>query len=107
MSGWQEAELILGMMLVTFGIRFPVLALAGRVELPEVLVKALRYVPIAVLTAICVPLILKPDGVLFISLSNAHLVAGIVSIIVAAVGRRLLRTIIIGMLIFFLLRLFG
>ena len=58
----DEAILILGMMLVTFSARYPVMAIVGRVELPERMFRALRYVPVAVLTAIIVPELFFRDG---------------------------------------------
>jgi branched-subunit amino acid transport protein len=50
------------MALVTFAIRYTMFALSGRLELPRQLVKALRYVPPAVLTAIIVLAVLIPTG---------------------------------------------
>ncbi len=62
MNYWQEALLILGMLAVTFGVRYPILALSGRIVMPHWLVKALSYVPVAVLSAIAVPMMLAPQG---------------------------------------------
>jgi len=47
-----DAMLVVAMMLVTFIPRFLPFALAGRLKLPPLLVKALSFVPIAILTAI-------------------------------------------------------
>ena len=58
----QEAWMIAGMMVVTFGVRYPVLALVGRTELPPALLEALKFIPPAVLTAIIVPAVLMPQG---------------------------------------------
>jgi branched-subunit amino acid transport protein len=101
----NELLLILGMALVTFGVRYPVLALLGRISLPEWVMRGLRYVPTAVLSAIVIPeLIIGSDNALNISLSNAYLVAGIFSIAVAAFTKKLLPTIIAGMIFFLLWR---
>src|SRR5207302_6158295 len=51
----NEVLLIAGMALVTLAIRYPLLALVGKVSLPEPVLRALKYVPPAVLTAIIVP----------------------------------------------------
>ncbi|MEL6149567.1 MAG: AzlD domain-containing protein, partial [Chloroflexota bacterium] len=51
----EEFWLVLGMTAVTFGVRYPSLALVGRMQLPDSVIRALRYVPVAVLTAIIVP----------------------------------------------------
>ncbi len=103
----KNALLIFLMMVVTFGVRYPVLALVGRYELPAPLVRALRFVPVAVLSALCAPMILLPDGTWDLSLANAHLVASVVSIVVAWKSRHLLLTIVAGLLVFALLRISG
>ena len=106
MNYWQEALLILGMMAVTFGVRYPVLALSGRVRMPPWLVKALGYVPVAVLSAMAVPMMLAPQGAMQLSFDNEYLVAGIASIVFVAVSRHLLWTIVLGMALFLALRFF-
>ena len=104
MSYLQEALLILGMMAVTFGVRYPILALSGRIRMPPWLVKALNYVPVAVLSAITVPIMLAPRGDLQLNLANEYLVAGVASIIFVAFTRHLLWTIVLGMTLFLILR---
>ena len=104
MNYWQEALLILGMMAVTFGVRYSILALSGRVRMPPMLVKALGYVPVAVLSAIAVPIMLAPRGDLQLNLANEYLVAGVASIIFVAITRHLLWTIVSGMALFLVLR---
>lgn len=106
MSNWQEAILIAGMMVVTFGVRYPLLALSGRVRMPAWLSRALSFVPVAVLSAIVLPMMIAPEGNLWFALDNEYLVAGCVSIIVAALSRHLLLTIVLGMSLFMLLRFF-
>lgn len=104
----DEAILILGMMLVTFSARYPVMAIVGRVELPERMFRALRYVPVAVLTAIIVPELFIRDGNVALTIANAYLVGGIVAIFVAWRFRNLMLTIIVGMGVFLLWRaIFG
>lgn len=105
MSSGEELLMILGMMAVTFGVRYPVLALAGRIKLPPLLERALSFVPVAVLSAISVPIMLAPQGEVWLSISNEYLIAGIVSILTAAFSRHLLLTILVGMGLFLLLRL--
>ncbi len=89
------------MTLVTFTIRYPILALVGRINLPDSIFRILRYVPVAVLTAIIAPAMLMPSGSLDIDLHNAYLIGGLVAIGVAAWKKRLLLTISVGMLAFF------
>lgn len=94
----NEFLLIAGMALVTFAVRYPVLALVGKIPLPERVFQALRYVPPAVLAAIVVPAVLLPDGTtLDISPGNARLVAALVAGLVAWRTRSLLLTIVVGM----------
>jgi branched-subunit amino acid transport protein len=94
----NETLLLLGMFLVTFGVRYPVLALVRVIQLPQTLQQALRYVPPAVLTAIVVPAVLIPakNGI-DLSRTNATLFASIISVLVAWRTKNLLLTIISGM----------
>ena len=98
----NEVILIGGMALVTFAVRYPVLALLGKIPMPEPIFRALRYVPPAVLTAIILPLVVlnKDKGnVLDLSFTNHYLIAGIVAALVAWRSKNLLLTIILGMLV--------
>jgi branched-subunit amino acid transport protein len=90
--------MLAGMALVTFSLRYPVLALLSRFDLPEPILRALRFVPPAVLAAIILPPVLLPDGELTIQYTNAPLVASLVSVLVAWRTKNLLLTILIGML---------
>lgn len=100
----NEALLIFGMAAVTFAVRYPVLAILGKLTLPESILRALRYVPVAVLTAITIPTMLMPEKVLDLSLTNAYFVAGVVSMGIAWYTRKLLPTIGLGMIFFLLWR---
>ena len=100
----NEVLLVFGMTLVTFLIRYPMLAIVGQIELPTVLVRALRFVPVAVLTAIIVPAMLMPQGAIDLNLNNAYLYVGIISGLIAWRTKNLLLTIILGMAIFLLWR---
>lgn len=93
----DELLLILGMTLVTFLVRYPVLAIVGRIKLPERALRALRYVPVAVLSAIIAPELLIRDGAPALSLANAYLVGGLVALLVAWRWSNLLVTILAGM----------
>lgn len=94
----NEVLLIAGMAAVTFGVRYPVLALVSKIPLPEGVFRALRFVPPAVLTAIIAPAVLLDAGDrLDISLNNSFLMAAVVSSLVAWRSRNLLLTIATGM----------
>ena len=101
-----EILMVAGMTAVTFGVRYPVLALVSRVRLPDPVMAALKFIPPAVLTAIIVPAMLMPAGEMDISLSNAYLVAGVLSGLIAWRTRNLLATIVIGMVVFLAWRWF-
>lgn len=98
MTAANEALLILGMALVTFAVRYPVLVLVGKLPLPDPVLRALRYVPPAVLTAIIVPAVVMPAGTLDLSLSNSALIAAVIAVLVSWRTRNLLLTIVLGML---------
>jgi branched-subunit amino acid transport protein len=96
-----EVYLIVGMLLVTFSIRYAMFAAAGRVEFPAYLTRALRYVPPTVLTAIIVPAIFNPTGNgIDVSLSNAYLIGGIAAGLIGWFSKNLLLTIVAGMAFF-------
>ncbi|MEZ4668695.1 MAG: AzlD domain-containing protein [Anaerolineae bacterium] len=100
----NEFIMIAGMMLATFTPRYGVLALLGRVEMPRPLFKALRFVPVAVLSAIIAPDLLLKDDNLYIAPQNSFLVAGIIGALVAWRTKNLLLTIVVGMASFLLWR---
>lgn len=101
----NEALLIGGMAAVTFGIRYPILALLGRIELPKPVLRALRYVPAAVLMAIIVPAVLMPDGEhISMGVGSSTMIAALTASIVSWRTKSLLLTIMIGMAVLFLWR---
>jgi branched-subunit amino acid transport protein len=102
---WHEAAIIAGMALVTFGIRYTLFALGERAAFPVLVRRALRYVPVAVLTAITTPMLLLPDGQHWqLDWHNAYLVGGIAAGLIAWRWRRLLATLAGGLATFFFWR---
>ena len=94
----NEVLLILGMTLVTFAVRYPVMVLVGKIPLPQPVFHALRYVPPAVLAAIIVPeVLIDSNNRIDLSPQNSYLVAAIVAALVAWRTKNLLLTIVIGM----------
>ena len=72
----------------------------------QMLQQALGFVPVAVLTAIIVPMILAPHGAgMEINWRNPQLIASIAAVMVAAGVRRQLVTIGVGLTIFFVWQL--
>lgn len=83
--------------LLTFGLRLSFIALYGRLDFPAWVVRALRYVPPAVLSAIIFPELFYTDGALNLSFGNARLLAGVLAALVAWRTRSILWTILTGM----------
>jgi branched-subunit amino acid transport protein len=98
MTPTDQLFLVIGMALVTFAVRYPVLAIVGKLELPPLVLSLLKYVPAAVLTAIIVPAIAWPDGAHFqLDTHNAYLIGAIAAVLIAWRTRNLLLTIVVGM----------
>lgn len=102
----NETIMILGMMAVTFGIRYLLLALADRLVLPDMVERALKFVPPAVLTAITFPAVFMPQGQIDITMRNAYLFGALAAVGAGCYFRRnsLLASIGVGLLVFFLWR---
>jgi branched-subunit amino acid transport protein len=75
-----------------------------RLRVPTVLQRALRFVPVAALTAIIVPDLVIRGGAVDVSLTNLRLIAGIVAIVVAWRTKNTLLTIVVGMIVLWLLQ---
>ncbi len=93
--------------LVTFAIRLSFIAAHGRVEVPSWFVRALTFVPVAVLSAIIFPGLLARDGVLNLSPGNTRLSAGIVATIIAWRTKNIWLTIAVGMIALYVLQAIG
>lgn len=89
--------------ITTFVIRFSFIYLFGRMEIPELARRALRFVPPAVLSAIIFPELLIPGGVFDISLGNGRLLAGVLAALVAWRTKNVVLTILVGMVALYLL----
>lgn len=100
----EELVLITGMAIVTFLVRWPVLALVSRITLPRVLLDGMKFIPPAVLAGIIAPAMFAPAGALDLHLSNAYLLAGVASGLIAWRTHNLLATIVSGMTIFLIWR---
>jgi branched-subunit amino acid transport protein len=83
--------------LLTFATRLSFILLLHRIRVPEWFRRGLRFVPVAVLSAIILPELTRPDGTLFLSWRNPQLLAGAVAILVAWRTKNVILTIIAGM----------
>ncbi|MEO0395579.1 MAG: AzlD domain-containing protein [Cyanobacteria bacterium P01_A01_bin.137] len=96
----NEVMLLGGMTLVTFLMRYPLLAMSGRLTLPPPLLRALNYVPPAVLTAIIVPTVLMAGDSLWLGVDNPRLMGSLAAIGIGLWKKNLLLTILSGMGVF-------
>jgi len=81
---------------LTFAMRLSFIYLFGRIEIPILVKRALRFVPPAVLSAIISPALFMPQGTLQLNLHNYRLLAGAVAGLVAWRSRSALWTILAG-----------
>ena len=83
--------------LLTFATRLSFIFLLDRIKMPDWFRRGLRFVPVAVLSAIILPELTSPNGTLFLSWRNPQLLAGAVAILVAWKTKNVLLTILAGM----------
>ena len=101
----NETLMIGGMALVTFLIRYPVLALVGKIDMPKRIFDALRYVAPSVLAAIVIPMVLLPNDKPIQRPADAiPLGATLLAALVMWRSKNLLATVIVGMVAFLILR---
>ena len=89
--------------ILTFLTRLSFIYLLDKWQPPEVIIRSLRFVPVAVLTAIFIPEMALQNGELVLSLENIRLLAGMIAILVAWRTKSALWTIGVGMVSFWAL----
>lgn len=107
LTSLEISALIVGMGLVTLGTRGFFMFWGDRVRMPELILRSIRYAPLAAIVAILAPEILMPDGATEISQFNwaiPQIWAGLAAFIAFAWMRSMLPTLIIGMLVYSVLR---
>lgn len=97
-------SIIVGMGVVTYAIRLSLILLLGRLKVPPLVQRALRFVPPAVLSALIFPELLLPGGTLMLSLGNARLLAGVLAGVVAWQSKNVLLAIAVGMMALWVLQ---
>lgn len=90
--------LIAGMAVITFGLRLSFIGLAGRLTIAPALQRALRFVPVSVITAIIVPLLLNPGPGFTIAPDLPRLSCALAAVLIARATRNILATVAGGML---------
>ena len=89
----------------TFLLRFVMFAAHGRIQLPQRLFDALKFLPPAILAALVLPAIYRSEPSGWAPREPAHLLAGLLAIGIAWRTRNMLATILGGMAAMWLLEL--
>ena len=105
-SPWLLLATMAGCGLLTFLIRLSFISGGRHLALGPRFQALLRYVPLAVLSALIAPEILVRHGVLDPGPSNPRLWAGAAAVLVAYFSRNVLATIASGMLVLWLVQRF-
>jgi len=92
--------------LATYAIRLSFIQLFANREIPPLVLKALQFVPPAVLTAIIAPELFIQDGSLSLHLANGRLIAGLIAILVAWRTRNVVLTILVGVAVLLFIQWF-
>ena len=96
---------ILGMGLVTALPRILPIWLLAEHHLPPIVERWLKFVPVTVLSALLLPSLLMPEGVIDLRFSNLYMWAAIPTLLVGLKTRSLFGSVITGMLLIALARL--
>lgn len=95
---------VVGAGLATYAIRLSFVAAHGRIAWPAWFIRALSYVPVAVLCAFIFPELLVRNNALDVSPFNARLLAGILAALVAWRTQNVWLTIGVGLVALFVLQ---
>jgi branched-subunit amino acid transport protein len=99
-SSWAIWIILIAGGIGTYIIRLSFILLLGRLEkIPNGIIRILRFVPSAVLTALVVPAVVYVDGSFVLSPENNKVVASMVAAVVAWRTQSVLATIGIGMVV--------
>lgn len=77
--------------------RLSFIAFFANRDVPPLLARALRFVPVAMLTALVIPMVLTPSAVGALAGINPRIPAAIVAFVVAFFTRSTLKTLVAGM----------
>jgi branched-subunit amino acid transport protein len=99
---------LIGLALATVATRATFLLVSERVGLPARLERALRYAPACALAAIIAPdLFFDSHGAIDLTFDNARLIGAVAAAIYFVRFRGMLMTIVVGMVVFTLVRLYA
>ena len=92
--------------LLTLGTRLSFILILDKWQPPDLFQRGLRFVPLAVLSALIVPEVLMHDGYFKLPPDLPRLIGGTTAVLVAWRSKNIFLTIGAGMLIFYLARFF-
>ena len=96
---------MVGMGLATYLTRAPLLLALSKRELPEQLHRMLRHIPVAILTALAVPMLLMPAGSLSVTPRNPYLLGALLTTLTLRLTKNILLAVFAGVAAVALLRL--
>ena len=107
MSDWEIWAVIAVLAVATAATRSSFWLVGHRITIPQRVQEVLRYAPACALAAIIAPDLLLDGGAqLHLSVSNPKLLAGAAAVLFYLAWRNMLQTIVFGMLVFTVLRVF-
>lgn len=104
----MRSEIILviaAMGLVTFITRFSFIAISRRINFSERALNVMRYVPIAILSALIAPAVFAPNGQVNLSVGNDYIWASLLSALIAYKTRNAFLTVFAGMAVIIINRI--
>ena len=108
MADWEIWTVIVVLGVATACCRSALWMVGHRVTIPRRVQEMLRYAPACALAAIVAPdFMLGPQGEVELAVTNPKLLAGIISLAYYLWRRNMLQTIVIGMMVFTVLRVSG
>ncbi len=97
MNLWSLWGMILLGGVTTYVTRLSFIYLLGKLPMPDWLQRGLRFVPVAVLSAIILPELAGQNGTIDLTLRNPQLLAGAVAVVVAWRTKNVILTMTLGM----------
>ena len=97
--------IMIALALGTFLIRISFIVLLSNRDVHPLIVRALRFVPASVLSALVIPQFITHNNSLSLSLGNPRLIAGIIATVIAWRTKNVLLTILGGMVVLWVLQL--
>jgi branched-subunit amino acid transport protein len=107
MSAFKLWLAVAGAGAITFALRLSFIALLGRIVIPVLVSRALRFVPAAIFTAVVIPLLFYGHGAVEVSFGNERLLAGVAAVLIAWRTRSVLLTLVGGMAVLWMLQVIG